>query len=145
MRAALGGDRARLVLQNPDDINLFLSAGLAPRGQIRLIPGFRRRLHALSASEGAARARGAVLRAACGAHALGQRRAGVRRSGARALKAQGRNVRFALAGTPDPGNPAALPAETLVAWRDSGDVEWLGQSLEPVPKLPLHLSGRCLA
>ena len=45
---------------------------------------------------------------------------------ARALKAQGRNVRFALAGTPDPGNPAAAPEETLVAWRNSGDVEWLG-------------------
>ena len=39
MRAALGGDHARLILQNPDDIDLFLSAGLAPRAQIRLIPG----------------------------------------------------------------------------------------------------------
>ena len=31
MRAALGGDSARLILQNPDDMNLFLRAGLAPK------------------------------------------------------------------------------------------------------------------
>ena len=84
MRAALGGDRARLILQNPDDINLFLHAGLAPRAQRSTNSGLRRRLRALSTAHGAMPAGRTALGAAGRAHALGQRRAGVRRRGARA-------------------------------------------------------------
>jgi glycosyltransferase involved in cell wall biosynthesis len=39
MRAALGGDRARLILQNPDDVALFEDAGLVKTSHIRLIRG----------------------------------------------------------------------------------------------------------
>jgi glycosyltransferase involved in cell wall biosynthesis len=125
MRAALGGDRARLVLQNPDDINLFLSAGLASPARLRLIPG---------SGVDAARFRPPTEPRAPGEPPLvlvASRMLwdkGVREfvEAARALKAEGRDVRFALAGTPDPGNPTAVPEETLIAWRDAGIVEWLG-------------------
>ncbi len=125
MRAALGGDRARLILQNPDDINLFLSVGLASTERIRLIPGsgvdstrFRPPTQP--------RAPGEPPCVLVASRMLWDK--GIREfvEAARALKAQGRNVRFALAGTPDPGNPTAVPEETLIAWRDSGVVEWLG-------------------
>ena len=39
MRFALGGERARLILQNPDDVRLFEQKGIVPRAQIRLISG----------------------------------------------------------------------------------------------------------
>jgi glycosyltransferase involved in cell wall biosynthesis len=42
------------------------------------------------------------------------------------LRAQGRRVRFLLAGTPDAGNPAAIPIETIQNWVRDGVVEWLG-------------------
>ena len=125
MRAALGGDRARLILQNPDDINLFLSVGLASPERIRLIPGsgvdstrFRPPTQP--------RAPGEPPCVLVASRMLWDK--GIREfvEAARALKAQGRNVRFALAGTPDPGNPTAVPEATLIAWRDSGVVEWLG-------------------
>ncbi|BDV39761.1 glycosyl transferase family 1 [Methylocystis bryophila] len=125
MRAALGGDRARLILQNPDDINLFLGAGLASQERIRLIPGsgvdterFKPPTQPRAPDEPPY-----VLLAS---RMLWDK--GIREfvEAARALKAEGRNIRFALAGTPDPGNPTAVPEETLIAWRESGVVEWLG-------------------
>ena len=39
MRAALGGKRARLILQNPDDVRFFERAAIVPQEQIRLIRG----------------------------------------------------------------------------------------------------------
>jgi glycosyltransferase involved in cell wall biosynthesis len=45
---------------------------------------------------------------------------------ARILRAQGRNVRFLLAGTPDPGNPAAVPETMLREWAEEDVLEWLG-------------------
>lgn len=125
MRAALGGDSARLILQNPDDIDLFLRAELASREHIRLIPGSGVDIERFrpSATPKAPDEPPLVLVAS---RLLWDK--GIREfvDAARALKAQGRNVRFALAGTPDPGNPTAVPEATLVAWRDSGVVEWLG-------------------
>lgn len=38
LRLVLGGPGARLILQNPDDVNLFCQAGLADPAQVRLIP-----------------------------------------------------------------------------------------------------------
>jgi glycosyltransferase involved in cell wall biosynthesis len=39
-----------------------------------------------------------------------------------------------LAGTPDPGNPAAIPTETLEAWTAEGLIEWLGH-VDDMPAL----------
>lgn len=39
MRPAFGGDNARLILQNPDDVELFLGARLIEPERVRLIPG----------------------------------------------------------------------------------------------------------
>jgi len=45
---------------------------------------------------------------------------------ARALRAQGVSARFALVGGADPGNPAAIPEDTLRTWHAEGAVEWWG-------------------
>jgi glycosyltransferase involved in cell wall biosynthesis len=125
MRAALGGDRALLILQNPDDINLFLGAGLAPQARIRLIPGSGVDI-ARFRPPTEPRPPGKPPLVLVASRLLWDK--GLREfvEAARALTAEGRNVRFALAGTPDPGNPTAVPEETLLEWRDSGVVEWLG-------------------
>ncbi len=45
---------------------------------------------------------------------------------ARRLRGTGVNVRFLLAGDPDPGNPATVTAGELAEWRQLGIVELLG-------------------
>jgi len=45
---------------------------------------------------------------------------------ARALKAEGRNITFVLAGDPDAGNPASVAVSDLEGWVADGTVEWLG-------------------
>ena len=53
---------------------------------------------------------------------------------ARQLRDEGRPVRVLLAGTPDPGNPAAVPEATVHGWEAEGLVEWLGH-VEDMPAL----------
>ena len=53
---------------------------------------------------------------------------------ARLLRAEGRPVHLLLAGNPDPGNPAAVPVETVRGWVGEGLVEWLGH-VEDMPTL----------
>lgn len=40
---------------------------------------------------------------------------------------RGDQVRFALVGAPDPGNPDCITADQLAAWANEGEVEWWGQ------------------
>ena len=48
------------------------------------------------------------------------------------LKKRGLNARFAIAGTPDPGNPASVPHEKIDTWKRSGMVEiWSWQDDMP--------------
>jgi glycosyltransferase involved in cell wall biosynthesis len=53
---------------------------------------------------------------------------------ARALRAEGLNVRFLVAGGPDAGNPASVPEEQLAVWREEGSVTLLGH-VQDMPAL----------
>lgn len=44
---------------------------------------------------------------------------------ARLLRDEGIEARFRLVGSPDPGNPASIPEESLREWHDEGAVEWV--------------------
>ena len=43
------------------------------------------------------------------------------------LRQRGVKARFALVGEPDPGNPTAIPEETLLRWDREGIVEYWGR------------------
>jgi glycosyltransferase involved in cell wall biosynthesis len=135
MRLALGGKRARLILQNPDDVGFFEQSGIVSRAQIRLIPGSgvdcSRFLPPAGPKEFAA---GAPLRIVLAARMLCDKGVDEFIDAARLLKAENRNLQFVLAGTPDPGNPSAIPEQTLLEWQASGLVEWLGH-IEDMPAL----------
>ncbi|HEY3814282.1 MAG TPA: glycosyltransferase family 4 protein [Caulobacteraceae bacterium] len=125
LRLALGGEGARLILQNPDDEALFARAKLVKRERVRVIKGSGvdcKRFTPPAASANPT----APLRVLLAARLLWDK--GLREyvDAARALKAQGRSIRFLLAGDPDPGNPAAVAVETIHGWTDEGLVEWLG-------------------
>jgi glycosyltransferase involved in cell wall biosynthesis len=124
LRMALGGARSRLVLQNPDDVALFAAAGLVDASRVRLIAGSGVDCSRFQAATGVRGDR--PLRVLLAARILWDKGLAEYVEAARALRAQGRPLRFLLAGTPDPGNPAAVPMEVLQQWVAEGCIEWLG-------------------
>jgi len=133
MRIALGGPGARLVLQNPDDVALFERARLVDPSRVRLIPGSGvdcSRYHERSGP----RAAGGAFRVLLACRLLWDKGLAEFVEAARDLRSQGRNIEFILAGTSDPGNPAAVPESLVRAWAGEGIVQWLGH-VEDMPKL----------
>lgn len=125
LRLALGGSRARLILQNPDDVALFEQAGLVDAAHICLIRGSGVDCARFIPRESPG-ARG-TLQVLLAARLLWDKGVGEYVQAARALRAKGCTACFLLAGTSDPGNPEAVPGATLHAWADEGAIECLGQ------------------
>lgn len=123
MKAAFGGQRARLVVQNPDDRVLFLRSRLIPEDRIRLIPGSGVDMTIFFAGEHA-RAPEEPLLVLLPARLLWDK--GVQEFVDAATVLKKKNMRFMIAGDIDPGNPAAVPMETALAWQAAGLVELLG-------------------
>lgn len=132
MRQAFGGDNARLILQNPDDVGLFLGARLIDPERVRLIPGSGVDCRRFNAA--AVRMPGEPLRVLLAARLLWDKGIAEYVEAARRLQAQGRQVRFLLAGAPDPGNPAAVPETWLRDRVSEGLIEWPGH-VDDMPAL----------
>jgi glycosyltransferase involved in cell wall biosynthesis len=126
MRAALGGKRARLILQNPDDVLFFEGAGIVPPEQIRLIRGSGVNCTYFVAPDAARSPAKAPLQVVLAARLLWDKGLAEFAEAARLLIAERREVRFLLAGVPDPGNPGAVPEQTILAWQAEGLLQWLG-------------------
>jgi glycosyltransferase involved in cell wall biosynthesis len=132
MRLALDGRRARLILQNPDDVAFFTQHRLVHSQRIRLIPGSGvdcERFH-----PGVPRPPGGPLRVLLPARVLWDKGLAEYVAAARQLKSEGRDIEFLLAGVPDPGNPASVPAAIVKEWVDEGVLQWLGH-VEDMPEL----------
>lgn len=124
MRLVLRGRRARLVLQNSDDVTALVEAGLAREGEVRLIKGsgvdlsrFRPRVLGQSPQ-----ATVVVL----AARLLWDKGIAEYIAAARQLHKEGLAIRFLLAGSPDEGNPSAIDQSTLDAWAADGVIELMG-------------------
>lgn len=135
MRAALDGEGARLILQNPDDVEIFRRAGLVKSDRIRLIPGSGVDCERFAPDKAGSRTtRPNVLRVVLPARLLWDKGVAEYVDAARLLRAQGRRIEFVLAGSPDPGNPAAVPEATIQGWVNEGLIEWLGH-VDDMPAL----------
>lgn len=127
MRLALGGERGLLILQNPDDVRLFEQAGIVAPQRIRLIRGSGVNCARFAPPiDDDNPASGGPVRLVLAARLLWDKGLAEFVEAARILKAENRDVRFVLAGVPDPGNPAAVPEQTILAWQAEGLVQWLG-------------------
>jgi glycosyltransferase involved in cell wall biosynthesis len=124
LRLALGGQNARLILLNQDDVLLFQQAGLVKSELVRMIPGAG--VDCNRFASGAQRVKGHPLRVLMAARLLWDKGMAEYVAAARILKTQGRQIHFLLAGTPDPGNPKSVPEETVRAWVNEGLIDWLG-------------------
>jgi glycosyltransferase involved in cell wall biosynthesis len=126
MRVALGGKRARLILQNPDDVRFFERAGITPPEQVRLIPGSGVDCSRFVAAREERIADKGPFRVVLAARLLWDKGLAEFVEAARMLKVENRSLQFLLAGVPDYGNPAAVPENTIQAWQAEGLVQWLG-------------------
>jgi len=124
LRLALQGESVRLVVQNADDRSAFLQARLIREAQVRLIRGSGVDTEAFRPTTRSAAQ--SPLRVLLAARLLWDK--GIREyvEAARRMRSAGLPIRFLLAGTPDTGNPAAVPEEVLKQWADEGTITALG-------------------
>lgn len=135
MRLAFGGANVRVVLLNRDDVAVFRRSGVAPMSRVRLIPGSgvdcQRFAPPATERRNGRKGRLCVVLAA---RMLWDKGVAEFVEAARILKREGRDLHFILAGAPDAGNPAAIPAQVLDEWRSAGFADWLGH-VDDMPAL----------
>lgn len=121
-RALIARPNSRLILQNPDDLALLRSRGIADPQRTVLIRGSGVDLATFAAVPEPVGVALVVLPARL------LRDKGVVEfvEAARQLRAQGASARFVLVGAPDPDNPAAIAPELLRQWIAEGLVESWG-------------------
>lgn len=132
MRLTLGGGRARVILQNPDDARIMIKQRLVPAEKVRVI-----RSSGVNTSRFLPRrvdAEPERIRVLLAARLLWEKGVGEYVEAARLLRSQGRQVEFLLAGTPDPGNPRSVRQAEVEAWSREGVVRWLGH-VDDMPAL----------
>ncbi len=123
LRFALGGLRAKTILQNDDDAATLLAAGLVKLEDLVLIRGSGVDLSVFKPSAPPEGEPVVVLPA----RLLWDKGVGEFVAAARRLKASGVGARFALVGDSDPENHAAVPAQRLKEWKKEGVVELWGR------------------
>ncbi|HWU70106.1 MAG TPA: glycosyltransferase family 4 protein, partial [Pseudoxanthomonas sp.] len=132
MRGSLGHGNSRVILQNPDDADLFTELRLAPAEKIRVI-----RSSGVDITRFSPAPRAPATRPMCvllAARLLREKGVGEFAEAALMLKRQGRQIDFLLAGTPDPGNPSSVQREEVEEWQRQGALRWLGH-VEDMPAL----------
>lgn len=132
MRGTLGRGQSRLILQNPDDADAFVRARLVPEQHIRVIRSSGVNLERFVPIVPDPEPR--PLRVLLAARLLWEKGIGEYIEAARMLKAQGRNIEFVIAGSPDPGNPRSVSREQAQRWVADGLVDWRGH-VDDMPSL----------
>jgi glycosyltransferase involved in cell wall biosynthesis len=114
--------RSRMIFQNRDDLDHFVSAGLVASASAVVIPGSGVDLARFQPSP-EPDGEPVVLMAS---RMLWDKGVGDLAEASRRLRTRGHRARILLAGEPDPGNPNAVSADQLREWEKAGLVEWLG-------------------
>jgi glycosyltransferase involved in cell wall biosynthesis len=133
LRVSLSGRKARLILQNGDDVEMFERAGLVAAARVRLIRGSGVDCTRFTVTTG----RGGEerrLRVVLAARLLWDKGVAEFVQAARSLRTEQRDIQFFLAGEPDVDNPSAVPESTVRAWEAEGVLHWLGH-VEDMPGL----------
>jgi glycosyltransferase involved in cell wall biosynthesis len=121
-RLAMTHPNMRVIFQNSEDMQGFIGSAIVDRAHTMLIRGSG---VDLSKFQHKPEPEGAVTFLLVGRML---RHKGVAEfvAAAQQIKIKYPDWRFRLAGDVDPGNPASLTHDEMVAWDRAGDVEWLG-------------------
>lgn len=133
LRVTLSGEHSLLVLQNPDDAEAFLANGLVSARKVRVIRSSGVNTARFHPARRSARP-DERLRILLAARLLWEKGVQEYINAAAILRGRGRDIEFVLAGSPDPGNPHAVPVEHVRQWADTGLVRWLGH-VDDMPSL----------
>ena len=118
------------IFQNPEDLKLFVGAGIVKREKAVLIRGSgvdTARFISLPEPEG-------IPIIVLASRMLWNKGVGEFVEAAKMLKRGGIECRMILVGNPDPENPASIPEKTLQGWHAEGIVEWWGHQ-ENMPSI----------
>ncbi|HAS50725.1 MAG TPA: glycosyltransferase family 1 protein [Gammaproteobacteria bacterium] len=132
LRLVLNSRRSRLIVQNPDDQAAFEQTGLMDSQSIRLIRSSgvdTERFQPVAKPIPTGR-----LSILLASRLLWEKGIGEYVAAARQLRREGLAAEFLVAGAPDPGNPASIPADQLAQWRREGYVTLLGH-VDDMPAL----------
>jgi glycosyltransferase involved in cell wall biosynthesis len=121
-RRAFRHPNLRVIFQNPDDRAVFIRKGMVTGEQAAVIKGSGVDLSVYRPSSEPDGLPIVIL----ASRMLWDKGVAQFVEAARILKSEGVQARFALAGEPDPDNPAAIPYEQLEVWQESGEIEWWG-------------------
>ena len=125
MKAALAGERSRLILQNEDDRASFCRAGLIHPRHVRLIRGSGVDTARFRPGKAPAQQR-RPFRVLFAARLLRDKGIEELVDAARQLIGTGMEIELLVAGAPDPGNPSAVRPDALQAWRNERGLKLLG-------------------
>lgn len=122
-RMLLNNARARLILQNPDDVEMICGSGIVDASRVKLIMG-----SGVDTNEFQHHAEpGGTPTVLLASRMLWDKGVGEFVDAARILNREGVVARFVLAGVGDDENPGSIRASQLEAWQAEGDVEWWGR------------------
>jgi glycosyltransferase involved in cell wall biosynthesis len=121
-RSAFSGKNVIGIFQNPEDLKLFVEAGVVKSEKTVLIRGSGVDTSRFIPLPEPASIPTIVL----ASRMLWDKGVGELVNAARQLRKDGVNCRTVLVGIPDPQNPASIPEETLRAWHSEGIIEWWG-------------------
>jgi len=129
-RLAFSGRNTIGIFQNPEDLEVFIDAGIVKSEKAVLIRGSGvDTLHFINCPELAS-----VPTIVLASRMLWNKGVGELVDAARQLAKDEVNFRIVLVGIPDSENPASIPKGILSAWQDEGIVEWWGHS-EDMPQV----------
>lgn len=125
LQMAQGGKNCRLILQNPDDREAFISASIIDPASVRLIlsSGVNTSRFSPPVNKQPSDKPKKVLLAA---RLLWNKGLAEYIESARQLKDAGYNAEFLLAGEPDLGNPNSVRQEQIEDWQQAGYIKPLG-------------------
>jgi glycosyltransferase involved in cell wall biosynthesis len=130
MRCAVSNSRTRVIVQNRDDEAALIRMG-ATKSHLRLIPSSGVDCEKFVPRRGSFAALKPKRIVFCGRLLWDK---GIAEFVQAARTLQGQGLEFIAAGAPDPGNPAAIPIETIREWEGQGLVHFPGH-IEDIPRL----------
>jgi glycosyltransferase involved in cell wall biosynthesis len=125
-KVGFGHRNQRVIFQNPDDQDLFVSRRIADTQDCRLIRGSGVDISLFRPQPEVPGTPIVVLPA----RMLWDKGIGEYVVAARLLRDKGAAARLVLVGGSDRGNPTAIPVEQLQQWNGSGVVEWWGHQTD---------------
>jgi len=121
-RLLLNHRSVRTIVQNPDDRELLVNAGLGTSGQVVLIRGSGVDINEFHPRPEAGGRPMVILPG----RMLWEKGVGEFVEAARQLRREGISADFVLVGPRDDDNPSSVPMSQLVEWQEQGIMQWWG-------------------